>query len=37
MVTRIIVLVQENFDLIISFIQESADKHVPSKTSRSVS
>ena len=29
--------VQENFDLIISFIQESADKHIPSKTSRSVS
>ena len=29
--------VQENFDLITSFIQESADKHVPSKTSRSVS
>ena len=28
---------QENFDLIISFIQESADKHIPSKTSRSVS
>ena len=29
--------VQENFDLITSFIQESADKHIPSKTSRSVS
>ena len=29
--------VQENFDLIISFIQESADKHIPAKTSRSVS
>ena len=29
--------VQENFDLIISFIQDSADKHIPSKTSRSVS
>ena len=28
--------VQENFDLITSFIQESADKHTPSKTSRSV-
>ena len=28
--------VQENFDLITSFIQESADKHIPSKTSRSV-
>ena len=28
---------QENFDLITSFIQESADKHIPSKTSRSVS
>ena len=30
-------LVQENFDLITSFIQESADKHIPSKISRSVS
>ena len=30
-------LVQENFDLITSFIQESVDKHIPSKTSRSVS
>ena len=29
--------VQENFDLITSFIQESADKHTPFKTSRSVS
>ena len=29
--------VQKNFDLITSFIQESADKHIPSKTSRSVS
>ena len=29
--------VQENFDLITSFIQESADKYIPSKTSRSVS
>ena len=29
--------VQENFDLITSFIQESADKHIPSKTNRSVS
>ena len=29
--------VQENFDLITCFIQESADKHIPSKTSRSVS
>ena len=28
---------QENFDLITSFIQDSADKHIPSKTSRSVS
>ena len=28
---------QENFDFITSFIQESADKHIPSKTSRSVS
>ena len=30
-------LVQENFDLITSFIHDSADKHIPSKTSRSVS
>ena len=30
-------LVQDNFDLITSFIQDSADKHTPSKTSRSVS
>ena len=29
--------VQENFDLITSFIQDSADKHIPTKTSRSVS
>ena len=29
--------VQENFDLITSFSQDSADKHIPSKTSRSVS
>ena len=29
--------VQENFDLITSFIQDLADKHIPSKTSRSVS
>ena len=28
--------VQENFDLITSFIQDSADKNIPSKTSRSV-
>ena len=28
--------VQENFNLITSFIQDSADKHIPSKTSRSV-
>ena len=27
--------VQENFDLLTSFIQDSADKHIPSKTSRS--
>ena len=27
--------VQENFNLITSFIQDSADKHIPSKTSRS--
>ena len=29
--------VQENFDLITSFIQDSADKHISSKTSRSIS
>ena len=29
--------VQENFDLLISFIQDSADRNIPSKTSRSVS
>ena len=29
--------VQENFNRITSFIQDSADKHIPSKTSRSVS
>ena len=29
--------VQENFNLIPSFIQDTADKHIPSKTSRSVS
>ena len=29
--------VQENFDLLTSFIQDSVDKHIPSKTSRSVS
>ena len=29
--------VQENLDLITSFIQESAEKHIPSKTSRSTS
>ena len=29
--------VQENFDLLTSFIQDSAEKHIPSKTSRSVS
>ena len=28
---------QENFNLITSFIQDSADKHIPSKTSRWVS
>ena len=28
---------QKNFDLLTSFIQDSADKHIPSKTSRSVS
>ena len=29
--------VQENFHLLTSFIQDSADKHIPSKTNRSVS
>ena len=29
--------VQKNFDLLTSFIQDSADNHIPSKTSRSVS
>ena len=29
--------VQKNFDLLTSFIQDSANKHIPSKTSRSVS
>ena len=29
--------VQENFDLLTSFIQDSVDKHIPSKTSKSVS
>ena len=29
--------VQENFNLITSFIQDAADKRIPSKTSRSVS
>ena len=29
--------VQEHFDLLTSFIQHSADKHIPSKISRSVS
>ena len=29
--------VQENFDLITSFIQEAAEKNIPSKTSRSTS
>ena len=29
--------VQETFDLLTSFIQDSADKHIPSKNSRSVS
>ena len=29
--------VQENFDLLTSFIQDSADEHIPSKTSRLVS
>ena len=29
--------VQENFNLITSFIQDLADKHIPSKTTRMVS
>ena len=29
--------VQENFNLITPFIQDSTDKHIPSKSSRSVS
>ena len=29
--------VQENFNFVTSFIQYSADKHIPSKTSRTVS
>ena len=29
--------VQENFDLLTSFIQDSTEKHIPSKTSRSAS
>ena len=29
--------VEENFDLITCFIQDSADKHIPSETSRSIS
>ena len=29
--------VQENFNLITSFIQDLADQHIPSKTSRTVS
>ena len=29
--------VHETFDFLISFIQDLADKHIPSKTSRSVS
>ena len=29
--------VQKNFDLLTSFIQDSVDKHIPTKTSRSVS
>ena len=28
--------VQENFDLLTSFIQDSVDKHIPSKTSSSI-
>ena len=29
--------VQENFNLLTSFFQDSADEHIPSKTSRTVS
>ena len=29
--------VQENFDLLTSFIQDQADKHIPAKTNRTVS
>ena len=37
MITQILVRrVEENFNLITSFIQHSADKHIPSKTRRSV-
>ena len=37
MVTQILLRFKKNFNLITSFIQGSADKHTPSKTSRSVS
>ena len=37
MVIRILARYKKKFDLITSFIQDSADKHIPSKTSRSVS
>ena len=37
MVTRILVQYRRTLILLTSFIQDSADKHIPSKTSRSVS
>ena len=36
-VFQILVRYKRTFDLITSFIQDSADKHIPSKTSRTVS
>ena len=35
--TRILAQFKKIFNLITSFIEDSADKHIPSKTSRSVS
>ena len=37
MVIRILARYKKNFDLITFFVQDSADKYIPSKTSRSVS
>ena len=37
MVIRILAQYKKTYDTITSFIQDSADKHIPSKTSRSVS